>query len=153
MKLIYHKTPGMNALNIMRKAGYSFFVDPKTKKESFVLRTSKEYYPRFHIYIKEDEKILDIDLHLDQKKPQYKGARAHNAEYDGPVIEREIARIAGWVKHLYNALPSQSDALEATLQPKETIGHKAANIAPQSNNYQAPKPAPEESKKLFGGIF
>ena len=56
---------------------------------------------------------MEIDLHLDQKKPQYKGARAHNGEYDGPVVEREIARIAGWVKHLHNALPVRSDAIRS----------------------------------------
>jgi hypothetical protein len=156
MRLIYQKTPDMNELNIMRKAGYTHFVDPNTGHPSYVLRTSRDYYPRFHVYVEETEQTLEIDLHLDQKKPQYKGARAHNGEYDGPVVEREIARIAGWVKHLHNALPMRSGALEATLQPKEGIGEQnqpKQDYNPPQKDYTQPTPAPEESKKLFGGIF
>jgi hypothetical protein len=95
-------------------------------------------------------------LHLDQKKPQYKGTRAHNGEYDGPIVEREITRIAGWVKSVYGVLPASSDALETTLQPQQGIGdanqQSAAYEAPQKT-YEAPKEAPVESKNLFGGIF
>lgn len=56
-------------------------------------------YPRFHIYAKKDEKreIYVLTLHLDQKKPSYFGAHAHNAEYEGAVIEREVERIKKFV--------------------------------------------------------
>lgn len=146
----------MNELNIMRKAGYTHFVDPNTHTPSYVLRTSRDYYPRFHVYVEETEKTLEIDLHLDQKKPQYKGTRAHNGEYDGPVVEREIARIAGWVKYLHNALPVRSDALETTLQPEKGIGvdnQPTAEYEPPQKTYTPPKEAPKDSKNIFGGIF
>lgn len=56
-------------------------------------------YPRFHIYVKKDEKreVYAWTLHLDQKKPSYFGTHAHNAEYDGAVIRREAERIKEFV--------------------------------------------------------
>jgi len=32
------------------------------------------------------------------KKPSYGTNHAHSGEYDGPTIEKEMARIDGWVK-------------------------------------------------------
>ena len=34
-----------------------------------------------------------FNLHLDQKKPRYNGARAHNAEHDSETVAREMVRI------------------------------------------------------------
>ena len=34
-----------------------------------------------------------FNLHLDQKKPIYKGAPAHAGEYEGEIIEKEAERI------------------------------------------------------------
>lgn len=82
----------------LRKAGYSPFTDPVTGDESFVLRLTTEYYPRFHVYIEEERGNTVISLHLDQKKPSYGSGHAHGGEYDGPVIEKEMMRIDGWVK-------------------------------------------------------
>jgi len=50
-------------------------------------------YPRFHIYLEQNEDNIVINLHLDQKKPSYKGAKAHNAEYDGIAVENEAERL------------------------------------------------------------
>lgn len=156
MRITYAKDRELNVLVLMRKAGYTHFIDPNTNEESFVLRTGPDYYPRFHVYIHENAATVGIDLHLDQKKPQYKGARAHNGEYDGPVVERELARIAGWVHSVYGVLPLRSDALETTLRPKEEIGAKnqpSETYTPPQKRYTAPTAAPEETKKIFGGIF
>lgn len=156
MRITYTRDRDFNVLAVMRQAGYNHFIDPNTGDESFVLRTGPDYYPRFHVYIHEDAKSVGIDLHLDQKKPQYKGTRAHNGEYDGPVVEREIARIAGWMKSVYGVMPSRSDALEATMRPKQEIASanqpSSTYSAPQQT-YTAPTPAPEEKKSIFGGIF
>jgi len=80
----------------MRQCGY-FFVR-EDKGELIFLRlltTSKSGYPRFHAYVKTGEVPCEtsINLHLDQKKPIYKGAAAHSAEYSGDIIEREAERI------------------------------------------------------------
>jgi len=57
-------------------------------------------YPRFHIYLKENKETgeIIINLHLDQKKPIYKGAPAHSAEYEGEVVEKETERIKNVLK-------------------------------------------------------
>jgi acid phosphatase class B len=73
-----------NMVIAMRKCGYV------PHEESFV-RGSR--YPRFHIYAKTLTDGIQLNLHLDQKKPSYKGSRAHNGEYDGPLVEQEAARI------------------------------------------------------------
>ena len=155
MRITYQKDHALNILSVMRKAGYNHFIDPNTNEESFVLRTGPDFYPRFHVYIHENQSTIGIDLHLDQKKPQYKGARAHNGEYDGPVVERELSRIAGWVHAIYGILPFKTDALEATLQPQPSIApqNQQAKHYQEQAMYEAPQEAPKDSKKLFGGIF
>ena len=50
-------------------------------------------YPRFHIYLKENKTDYIFSLHLDQKKPIYKGAKAHSGDYDGAIVEEEAKRI------------------------------------------------------------
>ena len=86
-----------NPLAVMRKAGYSAFTDPKTKKESFILRLTSEFYPRFHVYVKQQNGQVIFDLHIDQKKPSYSGTRMHAGEYEGPTVKKELERIAKWV--------------------------------------------------------
>ena len=75
----------------MRSLGYSF--DRQEVDEwSFVRRISGDY-PRYHAYTHLETSTLVINLHIDQKKPSYSGTRAHAGEYDGELVEREIARI------------------------------------------------------------
>ena len=80
----------------LRSCGYAF------EKESgdelaFVKRLSGYDYPKFHIYARlmsaGSAKELSVNIHIDQKKPSYGGTHAHNGDYDGPLIEAEIARI------------------------------------------------------------
>ncbi len=80
----------------LRRAGYVFIQD-KRGKESFVRRLGRNFYPRFHIYIEAEEDFIVFSLHLDQKRPIYSGAHAHNAEYDGEVVEAEIERLRSLV--------------------------------------------------------
>ncbi|MFH1412939.1 MAG: hypothetical protein ABIG10_02835 [bacterium] len=82
-----------NYIQFLRKAGYGYLKDKKTGQESFVRPVQGGFYPRFHIYAKETESELVLNLHLDQKKPSYKGSSAHNAEYEGFVVEQEMARL------------------------------------------------------------
>ncbi len=100
MKISYKNEQVPNPLGALRKAGYSPFVDPKTKHESFVLRPTVGFYPRFHLYLTKDKDKVIFDLHLDQKKPGYAGGHMHNAEYDSPTVEKELKRIAGWINYL-----------------------------------------------------
>ncbi len=81
----------------LKKAGYAFIYDRKTRKESFVRRLSSDYYPRFHVYVLKAGSNIIFNLHLDQKKSSYAGSSAHSAEYDGELVENEINRLKGVV--------------------------------------------------------
>ena len=83
-----------NTLIIARKIGY-IFIKKDRDETSLVRPLEKSGYPRFHIFLKIDEKghELIFNLHLDQKRPIYKGASAHSADYEGKPVEEEAARI------------------------------------------------------------
>jgi len=90
-----------NPLEGLRRAGYFPFRDPKTGSESFVCRLGPDFYPRFHLYLKDREGMITLSLHLDQKQASYGGAdHMHNGEYEGEHIEKELERIQGWIVHV-----------------------------------------------------
>jgi len=94
MKFIIKNTSGENTTNLMRRVGY-YFLQEKDSELSFVRPLERSGYPRFHIYLKPNEKNEEIifNLHLDQKRPVYKTAHDHAAEYEGKVVETETERI------------------------------------------------------------
>ncbi len=94
-----------NLRNFLRKCSYSEFVDPYNQKTSYTKRFSRDYYPRFHLYINEKDGKFILNLHLDQKKPSYAGSHAHNAHYFGGIVEKDAPRIKGLIK---NQLDNQS---------------------------------------------
>lgn len=142
MKLQYPADQIQNPLPILRKAGYQPFTDPVTQKESFILRLTNGYYPRFHLYLKDEGGQIIFDLHLDQKKPSYKGTRAHGGEYEGPTVEREINRIASWVSH-ETGHPGHGD----------TESRKQATEDGSPDHDQNSSDESGTSNSLFGGIF
>lgn len=83
----------LNPEQVLRLAGYKYIVDHKTGKESFVHQPGRNRYPRFHVYLEQQADAVFFDMHLDQKEAMYPGQHAHNAEYDGEVVEREVARL------------------------------------------------------------
>lgn len=95
MKFIIKNVQKENVLNLMRKIGYYFQREDKQKSESIFIRPLNNDYPRFHIYLKVNPETQEIsfNLHLDQKRPIYKGTTAHSGEYDGSVVENETERI------------------------------------------------------------
>lgn len=85
-----------NLYNLMRQCNYYFEkTDEKTGEPAFVKKISGSDYPRFHIYAKFNDVSREtfLDLHLDQKKPVYRGTAAHAGEYSGPLVEQEAERI------------------------------------------------------------
>ena len=85
-----------NIYILMRQCGYYFEREDKGELVfSRIIGSGKSGYPRFHAYIKIDNVSQQtyINLHLDQKKPVYKGAPAHSAEYDSEAVKKEIVRI------------------------------------------------------------
>jgi len=93
--IIKNKSNGIIA-SLLRRAGYRFLMRTEEKSEmTFIRSLGFSGYPRFHIYLKSDNisgKIF-LNLHLDQRKPVYKGAPAHSADYEGAAVEEEILRI------------------------------------------------------------
>jgi len=84
--------------NWLRHAGYALIPERENGEISFARRFSRDLYPRFHVYYQweknsKNEEVIVFNLHLDQKKPGYQGFNRHNAEYDGEVVEREVARL------------------------------------------------------------
>ena len=84
--------------NILRRCGYFPIFDNRTQKGSFVKKITGERYPRFHLYSKQENNEIIFDLHLDQSKTVYRGAKAHNADYDSPQVKEELVRIFQEVK-------------------------------------------------------
>lgn len=84
-----------NIYNLSRKIGYYFLAEDKEKGERSLIRPlSPAGYPRFHLYVETKEKGgVNFKLHLDQKKPVYKGAPAHSGEYEGKILGQEMERI------------------------------------------------------------
>jgi len=99
--------------DIMRIISYKPTYIQKDEEVSIVRQLTKNDYPRFHLYIKiisDDQNkgksfvtsapqdkwrlnTLIFNLHLDQKKPLYKGSSAHSGEYDSDLVENEAERI------------------------------------------------------------
>jgi hypothetical protein len=94
MEFIIKNTNGENFVNLMRKVGY-YHLPEKNSQLSFVRPLERSGYPRFHIYLNPGEKNKEINfnLHLDQKRPVYKGVSAHAGEYEGNIVEAEAERI------------------------------------------------------------
>jgi len=86
------KDPKNNIRNLTRKIGYYFLKEEKGEL-SFVRPLERAGFPRFHLYIKESNEDLIFNLHIDSKKPIYKGTPAHSGEYEGKVVEAEAERI------------------------------------------------------------
>lgn len=86
---------GENFDYLLRTARYQYLgQSDKDSKWSFVRPLSGNPYPRFHLYLnKISDQTLSADLHLDQKKPSYEGAKAHSADYDGSILEQEAQRL------------------------------------------------------------
>jgi len=93
MKFII-KTTRENLTTLTRKIGYIFQREDRERKQfSFIRPLERGGYPRFHLYLKIEGEEFVFNLHLDQKRPIYKGTSAHAGEYEGEIVENEAERI------------------------------------------------------------
>ena len=94
MKFTIKKPGNENILNLMRRAGYYSQGGSNEKGETVFIRPmERSGYPRFHIYAEIKATEFIFNLHLDQKRPVYKGTAAHAGEYEGVLVENESERI------------------------------------------------------------
>lgn len=112
-----------NAPNLLRRCGYIEIYDRKSGKTSFSRKLRSDHYPRFHVYIGRDEPgSLQINMHLDMKKPSYEGSSAHSGEYDGPLIANEARRVQGILAGLMAGQGKGSAAPDAGMsEPKKSF--------------------------------
>ncbi len=95
MKFIIKGLFRENIYGLGRKIGYN--LQGKEGSELSFVRPPRGY-PRFHLYLEKKNDDLVFNLHLDQKRPSYKGSPAHAGEYDGEVVEAEAERIRELLK-------------------------------------------------------
>jgi len=119
----------INPEQFLRKAGYGFIVDRRRGQESFIRRLGNYHYPRLHMYVDKDNDFYIFNLHLDQKETSYEGAHAHNAEYDGEVVEGEIERL----KSLLREYSYENNNIESENNVQNTIGQGDYNQDQKSN--------------------
>lgn len=85
-----------NLATLSRKIGYRCLAKKSRDGEfKFIRVLGRGGYPRFHLFLKNElsDDNLNFNLHLDQKKPVYKEAHAHAAEYDTEIVQQEVNRI------------------------------------------------------------
>ena len=98
MKYAFEKGK-INIIDLFQKAGYSYR-GVYNNDMSFIKRVGLDEYPHYHIYVKELDNEILINMHLDQKKPSYEGVAAHNAEYNGELVEKEMERVKKVIESL-----------------------------------------------------
>ena len=81
-----------NLQTIVRDAGYAPIGTTPDGELNCVRRLGGDY-PRYHLYVKENDDKFIMTLHLDQKRPSYGKETAHSGEYEGDVVKNEVYRI------------------------------------------------------------
>ncbi|SRR6056297_126751 len=94
-----------NPYRLLRKFGYGFIRDRRSGSESMVRRLGRGFYPRFHMYVKEEGEEVVFSLHLDQQQATHYSQHRHNAEYDSEPVQQEIERLK---KFIYSNPPQEN---------------------------------------------
>lgn len=105
----------LDPLVVVRRAGYGLVRDG-SKQLSYARRLGGGFYPRFHIYLNQQE----ISLHLDQKQASYSGQKKHSGEYDGEVVSAEADRLINLIKSMS---PVQSENHSPAGRISKSNGH------------------------------
>jgi hypothetical protein len=82
-----------NPSGFLRQMGYGFLPARGSGEDSYVRRFYGSEFPRLHMYVNDRGDKWEFHLHLDQKPVSYKGSKAHSGEYEGEMVEEEIARL------------------------------------------------------------
>lgn len=93
MKFIWKGNLTQNFKVFINRAGYHQQMDRSNGQVSYIRRLRGLFYPRFHLYIDQEEGMIMFKLHLDEKKASYKGSNRHSGQYEGVLVEKEMHRI------------------------------------------------------------
>lgn len=125
MVLNFRQKFQFNSRNLLRECGYLEILDYKSGKISYVKKLQGDHYPRFHVYVsKEEPGYLQLNMHLDMKKPSYEGFSAHSGEYEGPLVEQEATRISQKLESLVmpaNGVRRPDSDSDAAQEQKKTF--------------------------------
>ncbi|MEF8846841.1 MAG: hypothetical protein V5A57_00155 [Candidatus Paceibacterota bacterium] len=88
----------INKVNLCRSLNYK--IHKKGEDFNCVKPLDNRSFPRFHLFIEEEDDMLKFKLHLDQKRSSYEGSNAHSGEYDSKRVEQEAERIKSKIKSL-----------------------------------------------------
>ena len=103
MQLIIEKI-NISSKHLLKKCGYIEITNPHTGENSFAKSIhAGRFYPRFHIYLENKNNNQFLNIHLDAKKPIYKGGPAHSGEYDSPVVSEELEKIKQFIEKYKSA--------------------------------------------------
>lgn len=81
-----------NIALFIKRIGYMQIPSRKEGKASFIRRIHQTDFPRFHLYLSQNESSLLFDLHMDLLRPKHK-ITARAAESFGKPVEDETNRI------------------------------------------------------------
>lgn len=95
-----------NPRTLIRRAGYSEHYDNRSQQTSYARRLGTGIFPKFHVYLAEQNGGVEVSIHIDQKQPSYGVGHMHSGDYDGPNIERELERIK---QSFENATPPEPE--------------------------------------------
>lgn len=110
-----------NARNIMRRLGYGEHLG-HGGQISFSRRFSGADFPRFHAYVEDRSGGLQINLHLDQKPTNLGSGAMHGGEYEGPMIEKEMARLSSMIASWSSSAASSSTQEQEEEKKKGFLG-------------------------------
>lgn len=107
MKQFFQGPIGDHSRNILRSLGYG---EQRTRQGqiSFIKRVSGGDFPRYHVYAEDIDNGIQINIHLDQKAASYEGSSTHGGEYEGHLVEQEMARIANSINPVNSVSSSGS---------------------------------------------
>lgn len=104
-----------HARNLMRHIGYGE-QRARSGQISYVKRVASDRFPRFHAYVEDKNNGLQINLHMDQKEASYEGSHVHSGEYESPLVQKEMKRIAQFIQ----TAKSPNVPIQIPLQKKKT---------------------------------
>ncbi|MBU1167371.1 hypothetical protein KKC60_03105 [Patescibacteria group bacterium] len=89
----------INLRNVMRKAGYKPWRDPRSGSESYIRRTGASFYPRFHAHGAYDASYnVILDLHFDWRRPMHrKGIKSTEGD-ESDTVTQEAERIKSFAR-------------------------------------------------------
>ncbi|XOU94719.1 MAG: hypothetical protein ACNFW9_01495 [Candidatus Kerfeldbacteria bacterium] len=93
MKFIWKGNLTQNFKVFINRVGYYQQMDRNSGQVSYIRRLGRLFYPRFHLYIDQEEGKIVFKLHLDEKKASYEGSNRHSGQYEGELVEKEMYRI------------------------------------------------------------